>query len=582
MTTDEASVQETVRAAPEPKTPRSRRVLPSRLLIPVRRTPFTLLLIAAVLGVSSVAGLLGRPITPDQLLHRGFGWHDLIHGDLLRLLTAPFFILMPYMGLSITAIILFFVGSCELLLKTRRTLVVFFTCHVLGYVGTLLLLNPLGRAGFERLEALLPLGLHHGPRMLLVFSGLLLLTVADALARAQRAAWWAAFLALLVTLGLQLELGVNKLEALFALVFLLLLVAWKEEFPAPGDPPSWRSARTRTAAVLLGVPLVFWVGVLVSLAQALRTLRAPHPRPGESARARQLALAHGATGTSFMAAWPGNHLFFPTTADAFLAYRVQGSIAVALGDPVGAPDTRGPALREFTHHCRSHGWSPVVLGATDTERPAYGDCGYRLLQIGEEAVLDLAGLEFKGKHWQNMRTALNRARKLGVEFRLYEGGRVPAEIEARLQDLEADWRRRQMLPPLQFTQGRPEDVRDSAVEVAVALDGEGRVHGYVDWLPVPAAKGWVIDLMRRGPDAMSGTMEFLIGMSMLSFQERGAAYISLATAPLADIDRSDAGDPVQQVLGAVFERFETFYDFRSLFDFKDRFEPRWELTALEH
>ncbi len=743
-----------------PDSSHARFAVPKGLAVWVGRVPFTLLLILAILSVSSAAGLLGRPLTSSQLQHWGFGWHDLVNGDFWRLLSAPLLVLKPYMALSISAIVLFFVGSCELLLKTRRTIIVFLSSHVLGYVGALLLLNPLGRAGwplaaelashrdvgasngafgaagamllflpsglrpaglfifvsylvgalfveqelwdvqhilafltglglgyafmrrddqefsgprlsgdvllrqrprlmswfvggmglvnilaaillpnhagFARLEYMLPLGLHHGSRMLLVFSGLLLLTVAGGLSRSQRTAWWAAFLALLVTLGLQMELGVNKLGAVFALAFLLLLVAWKDDFPAPSDPPSLRAARTKLAAILIGVPVVswlavlglrfqfsgevgasaamldvlrrvfylapltlqpltlgadglletipvvFWVGMVVVVAHALRAVRVPRPGKGEFERARQLVMMHGSTGTSFMATWKGNQLFMPESKGAFLAYRVQGGIAVALGDPVGLPGERGGALRQFILHCRNHGWMPVVLGATAAERQAYTECGFQLLQIGEEAVLDLHGLEFKGKKWQNMRTALNRGRNLGMEFRLFEGGQVPAEIEVQMRGLELGWEQQHMLPLLQFTQGRVEDTRDSAVEVAVALDGTGRVHGYVDWLPIPAGKGWVIDLMRRSPDAMSGTMEFLIGMSLLVFQERGDTFISLATAPLADLDRSDTDSLVPQVLEMVSKRFETFYDFHSLFDFKNRFEPRWEPIYLAY
>ena len=734
--------------------------IPPGLALPAKRVPFTLLLIMAVLTVSSVAGLLGRPISAHQLARWGFGWEDLVNGQVWRLLTAPFFILKPYMALSISAIILFFVGSCELLLKTRRTFLVFLTSHVAGYVGALLLLNPLGRAGwplaqqlaaardvgssngafgaagamlvflpaglrsaglfllggylvgallieqklwdlqhifafltglllgyifarrdtreftgprltgdvlhrqrprlmswfvggmglvnvlaaivlphhagFARLESLIPMGPHHGPRLLLVFSGLLMLIVAGALSRSQRAAWWAAFLSLLLTLGLQMELGVNKLEAVFALAFLLLMVAWKEDFPAPVDPPSLRSARTKAGGVLLlvpliswltvmglrpqfpyyhgpwpalldvlrrlfylgpltlqpstlpadwlleAIPLVFWGGVMMVAALALRAMRAPRPGKGEFETARQLALDHGSTGTSFMATWKGNHLFFAGNQGAFLAYRVHRGIAVALGDPVGLVQDRSRALREFQLFCRERGWMPVILGATGAERQAYADCGFQLLQIGEEAILDLGALEFKGKKWQNMRTALNRGRKLGVEFHLYEGGRIPPAVEVQMRDIELEWRQQQMLPPLEFTQGQVDDTRDPAVEVAVAVDADGVVHGYVDWLPVPKSKGWVIDLMRRLPDGMSGTMEYLIGMSLLAFQERGDAFASLAAAPLADTDRNDGGSLVAQMLGVVFNRFETFYDFRSLFDFKERFEPRWEPVYLAY
>lgn len=736
--------------------------VPRGVVVVLRRVPFTVLVILAVLLSSAVAGLLGRPLSPPQLARWGFGWADLTQGHPWRLLSAPLFILKPYMALSISAILLFFVGSCEMLLKTRRTVTVFLAGHVVGYVGALLLLQPLGRGGwvlaqqlaiqrdvgasngafgaagalliflprglrsvglllfgaylgsallleqklwdvqhilalltgmglglvflrrddrhlvgprlggdllhrqralllswlvggmglvnvmaavllpqhpgFARLESALPLGLHHGPRLLLVCSGLLLLIVAGALSRSQRAAWWAAFLALLLTLGLQMELGVNKLEAVFALAFLLLMVAWKEDFTAPVDPPSLLSARNKALGVLVGVPtgawlaavglraqfsayddataalldvgrrlfylapltllpttraadwlleaipLVFWSGVLLVAGLALRAIRAPHPAEDDFARARGLALAHGATGTSFMATWPGNHLFFGPDREAFLAYRLQAGTAVVLGDPVGAPSSRAAALREFNLFCRQRGWAPVILGATGAERQIYTEGGFQLLPIGEEAILDLAGLEFKGRKWQNMRTALNRARKLGVEFRLYQGGRIPVLVEMQMRDLELDWRRQQMLPPLEFTQGRVDDTRDPAVEVAVALDGDGVLHGYVDWLPIPAGKGWVIDLMRRSPEAMSGTMEFLIGMSLLTFQERGDAFASLAAAPLAPVagEPEDGGGVISQLLGIIFKRFETFYDFRSLFDFKDRFEPRWEPVYLAY
>jgi lysylphosphatidylglycerol synthetase-like protein (DUF2156 family) len=36
------------------------------------------------------------------------------------------------------------------------------------------------------------------------------------------------------------------------------------------------------------------------------------------------------------------------------------------------------------------------------------------LQIGEEAVLPLGALAFTGKRWQNVRTALNHAARLGI------------------------------------------------------------------------------------------------------------------------------------------------------------------------
>jgi lysylphosphatidylglycerol synthetase-like protein (DUF2156 family) len=223
-----------------------------------------------------------------------------------------------------------------------------------------------------------------------------------------------------------------------------------------------------------------------------------------------------------------------------------------------------------------------VFGASAAETKIYAERGLQLLHIGEEAILDLGHLDFKGKQWQNMRTALNRARREGIEFRIFKGGQVPVELTEQMEELEQEWQRRQELPPLEFTLGRQEDVHDPAVEVAVAVDASGRLHGYVDWLPIPAERGWVIDLMRRRTDAMSGTMEFLIGMSLLAFQERGDRIASLAAAPLADLDRSDDRSLVPRVLGVIFNNFKSFYDFNSLFNFKDRFDPRWRPLYLAY
>ncbi len=112
-----------------------------------RRIPFTTLLITTVLVISAVHGLLGKPLDPAQLARWGFGLGDLLRGDLWRLISAPTLILKPYMALTISAIILFFVGTAELVMHTRRTMIVFGVCHVVGYVGAMLLLDLLGRLG---------------------------------------------------------------------------------------------------------------------------------------------------------------------------------------------------------------------------------------------------------------------------------------------------------------------------------------------------------------------------------------------------------------------------------------------------
>ncbi len=726
----------------------------------VRRLPLTFTLVVGILVVNGLGGWLARPLPRLELERWGLGFADIVAGHLGRLLTTPFLVLRPAMAVSTVAIILLFVGTCELLLRTRRAAVVFAAGHVTAYLGAYGLLALLARlgvgeaaallvqrdvgasngafaaagaalvwlpagvrrpvvsllvlylvgalllshriwdlshalafatglglgvwllrregrafdglivrpvitrrqrpqilaalvatmgivdvlasfllphhAGFARLVDWLPLGGPHLPRHLLVLGGLSLTIVAGGLGRAQRTAWWIAFVALLLSFLLHLQLEVSAVGALLAVGLIVMLVAWKDDLRAPtcrpalrdagrwlrnlalGLPaagvagvfvlrsqfaplPAWRLvagdlarrllfqppqrlvAHEHPAAWLLAaLPLVWWGGLLVCLVQLLRGVRPRAASPDERERARGIMLAHGGTGTAFMTLWPGNALFFAPGDEAYVAYRVHAQVAVALGDPVGPAAAAAGAVAAFDAHCAAMGWTPVFFAVGDRLPGVYAAAGLQRLRIGEEAVLPLAGLEFKGRDWQNMRTALNRAQREGLAFHLYEGGTVPAAIEAQLFAISAEWQQGKGLPPLGFTLGTTEDVRDPAVDVAVAVAADGRVQAFADWLPVPATGGWVIDLMRRRADAMSGIMEYLIGMSLLAFQQRGDSFASLATAPLADLDREAEASLPGVVMKALFENFETFYDFRSLFDFKDRFKPRWEPVYLAY
>ena len=120
------------------------------------------------------------------------------------------------------------------------------------------------------------------------------------------------------------------------------------------------------------------------------------------------------------------------------------------------------------------------------------------------------------------------------------------------------------------------------VMVAVALDAADHVHAFASWLPVPARKGWVIDLMRRGEPAMSGIMEYLIAQSMIALKGRGAELVSLATAPLAELDQNPDRSFVQGLLNRVFERVHHPYDFQALYEFKAKFQPSWEPVHLAY
>ena len=89
-----------------------------------------------------------------------------------------------------------------------------------------------------------------------------------------------------------------------------------------------------------------------------------------------------------------------------------------------------------------------------------------------------------------------------------------------------------------------------------------------------------VDLMRQLPDAPRQTMDFMFTQFMLHFQAQGMQRFALGMAPMSGM--------VQHELAPRWHRFgrccsthgESFYNFRGLRSFKDKFHPVWEPRYL--
>ena len=201
------------------------------------------------------------------------------------------------------------------------------------------------------------------------------------------------------------------------------------------------------------------------------------------------------------------------------------------------------------------------------------------MQVAEEAVIDLPDLEFRGKSWQDVRTALNRAGKEGIVYREGRLGEMPRGLLTQVRAISELWVSDKGLPEMGFTLGGVDEALDPETMVGLAVDADSTVHGVTSWLPVFSAggevRGWTLDVMRRLPDGFRPVTEFLIASACLSFQSGGAELVSLSGAPLAHAGGEDAGlGALERLLDTLGESMEPLYGFRSLESFKQKFQPR--------
>ena len=303
--------------------------------------------------------------------------------------------------------------------------------------------------------------------------------------------------------------------------------------------------------------------------------------PSDPARALELLRDNGGGTISWMTTWPENRHFVRAAGDGYVAFQRHAGVAIALGDPVVPEGAAGETVLEFAQMCDQHGWVPCMFSVGEAGRAAAEARGWQSVEVAEDSLIDLPSLEFKGKPWQDVRSAINKAKKEGIEFRMVTLADESYALVSQVRAISEEWVGDKKMPEMGFTLGGVDEALDRHVKVGLAIDGSGVVQGVTSWMPVygpgEQIRGWTLDLMRRkGDGSFRPVIEFLIASSCLAFRSDGAQFVSLSGAPLAKSGSDDDMEPIERVLEMLGQTMEPYYGFRSLHAFKLKFQPRFE------
>ena len=284
----------------------------------------------------------------------------------------------------------------------------------------------------------------------------------------------------------------------------------------------------------MGGAVLWTASVVVVLALFLSRRVVAGPAGADRAAAAEL-VRRGGDSLSWMALWPGNQYWFTPDGTGGFAYQVHFGVAVTVGGPLGGPAGRAAAVDGFIDYCAEQSLTPCFYSLTDESWEALRRRGFRRAAVATETLLDIRALEFKGKEWQNVRTALNKAAKLQINATWHKYSTLSTGLRTQIHEISEDWVSGRALPELGFTLGGVEELKDDNVQICLAVDSTGGVHGVTSWLPVfadGAVVSWTLDFMRRKDDAFKGVMEFLIAEAVLHFRGE-VEYISLSGSPLS-------------------------------------------------
>ncbi len=189
-----------------------------------------------------------------------------------------------------------------------------------------------------------------------------------------------------------------------------------------------------------------------------------------------LLRAHGAGTLGWMQTWAGNQVWVSESGEAGAAYRGSGGVALTVTDLAYEPGKATAAIAQFASFASSAGLTPALYSVHEELAQAAREEGWTIMQVAEESLLDLPDLAFKGKAYQDVRTAMNHATREGVSAVWTTWDECPAGWRDQITAISDTWSADKALPEMSFTLGSVRELAVPETRILVAIDEESTIH----------------------------------------------------------------------------------------------------------
>jgi len=468
--------------------------------------------------------------------------------------------------------------------------------------------------------------------------GLLLIYLGAGLRRGKHRAWQVALVLAGAAAVLHLAKGLDFDAAAVSAALLALLVAVRSQFRAMADPrnrwgavaafagftaagfllgfleiavradklvghPGWLSWAQEAALGLIGVtgPLRFAhplgaeavslttgaFGLLAAGVTVVLLLRPGSPPPSrtdaDETTLRQLLERHGdGDSLGYFALRGDKTLVWAPSRQAVVAYRVVHGVSLASGDPVGLESAWPQAIGAWLTDCARHGWTPAVLGCGRAGGRAYRRAGLDVIELGDEAVLDVGGFILHGRPMRGVRQAVARIRRAGYICEVIRQREMPAAEMAEAVQAADAFRNGPVERGFSMALSRLGDPADADCLFVVGRDASGRIRGMLHLVPW-GPDGLSLDLMRGDRGADNGLTEFLVVSTVEAAPAMGVRRISLNFAVLRSVfaraEELGAG-PALRLTHRLLRMASRRWQLESLYRANAKYLPTWQPRYL--
>ncbi|MEA5549991.1 phosphatidylglycerol lysyltransferase domain-containing protein [Anabaena cylindrica UHCC 0172] len=505
---------------------------------------------------------------------------------------------------------------------------------LVGVVNVLSAVTPNLYGRNHWLREFLPFEIRATGHIFAALTGFVLLTLATNLLRRKRVAWLLTICLLVVSIFSHLIKGLDYEESILSGILLVQLFLMRHVFTAQSDRPSiargvrvligallftlaygtvgfylldgkftenfnWKDAILQTLAMFftednLGLQpktkfggffadSIYIIAVSTMTFAVVMLLQPVFLQKSANSvdrqKAKEIVEQYGCCSLAAFTLLSDKSYFFSPSGKSVIAYVPKGRGAIALGDPIGSIEDRPEVIVGFQQFCQRNDWYPAFYQTLPDELDIYISLGFRILKIGEEAIVDLKNFTLQGKAGKNFRPSINRLTKLGYQVSFYQPP-ITHELLHQLKPVSDEWLKMAQGSEKRFSLGWFDEAYLRDCEIAVVHNSTGNVVAFTNVLPEYQLNEITIDMMRHRSDIENGMMDFLFISLLQHFKEAGYDTFNFGLSALAGVGENLESRRLEKVLHYLYEHLNGFYNFQGLHAYKDKFHPTWEPRYL--
>jgi phosphatidylglycerol lysyltransferase len=301
-------------------------------------------------------------------------------------------------------------------------------------------------------------------------------------------------------------------------------------------------------------------------------------------KVQRLVSCFGQNPIAYLALENDKRYLFGKNIDGVCPYQVVGNVFVVCGDMICDKKDGFLFLNEILSFCNQNGYKIIFLNITDAFLELYKMAGFGLLKYGEDACFRLADYNLAGGRVAKVRAAINHANKAGITVMEYKPLvlRNPA-VENQISDITKEWLSNKGGVEMGFMLGGTGLENPLSRRYFYAEDNEGKMLGFVVFLPYLSGKGYLADVTRRRSDAPQGVLEKITYDAFMQMKDEGVVWGNMGLSPLYNVAANDKAAITEKLFNYIYKNMNNSYGFKALHHAKEKYAPtEWQPRYLAY